>query len=121
MTGNNDWAHCVGTDQAGACAGTVLAEKWLGVKVADIKEPVRTAVPSTEKPGYVEKDVCWCLYSCYQDDWGSNTELHRSNFYTVISNGAAGNRECKIKTVDGTVLSFFKQFPSLIFTIVAGI
>jgi hypothetical protein len=94
MTGNNDWAHCVGTDQAGACAGTVLAEKWLGVKVADIKEPVRTAVPSTEKPGYVEKDVCWCLYSCYQDDWGSNTELHRSNFYTVISNGAAGNREC---------------------------
>lgn len=92
-SGNNDWAHCLGTDQAGACTGTVVTEYMLGVKVADFKEPIRATVPS-ETPGYFEKDVCWCYYSCYQDDWGSNKELHKSNYYTLISNGAAGERDC---------------------------
>ena len=55
----------------------------------------QVAVPSKEVPGTFEKNVCWCDYSCYQDDWGSDTELSRSNFYTVISGGDAGGRECR--------------------------
>jgi hypothetical protein len=98
-TGNNDWAHCLGTDQAGACTGTVVTEYMLGVKIADFKEPVRVPAASTEAPGYQETEVCWCYYSCYQDDWGTDTELTRSNFYTVISRGEAGQRECR--NVDG--------------------
>jgi len=93
-TGNNDWAHCLGTDQAGACSGTVVTEYMLGVKIADFKEPVRVPQPSVEAPEYQETEVCWCDYSCYQDDWGTDTEITRSNFYTVISRGDAGKRVC---------------------------
>jgi hypothetical protein len=93
-TGNNDWAHCVGTDQMGACGGTVYAEYMLGIKADDMKQPIRTAKPVPSKPEYSQRDICWCWYSCYQDDWGSNTELHKSNYYTVISAGGAGEREC---------------------------
>ena len=96
-SGNNDWAHCVGTDQMGACGGTVYSEWLLGVKVSDFKEPIRQPVASVEAPGYYEKEVCWCYNSCYQDDWGSDTELSRSNYYTVISRGDAGKRECQNK------------------------
>lgn len=96
-SGNNDWAHCLGTDQAGACTGTVVTEMMLGVKVADFKEPVRVPQASAAAPGYKETEVCWCDYSCYQDDWGTDTELTRSNYYTVISRGDAGARECAKK------------------------
>ncbi len=97
MTGNNDWAHCQGYDQAGACVGTVFTEMMLGVKIADFKEPVRVPKPSVEAPEFQQTEVCWCDYSCYQDDWGTDTELTRSNYYTVISNGDAGKRECANK------------------------
>jgi hypothetical protein len=96
-SGNNDWAHCLGTDQVGACTGTVVTEYMLGIKVADLKEPVREPKPSVEAPEYQETEVCWCDYSCYQDDWGTDTELTRSNYYTVISRGDAGKRECDNK------------------------
>lgn len=96
MTGNNDWAHCLGADQAGACTGSVVTEWMLGVKAADFKESVRPVVHS-EVEGYFEQDICFCSYSCFQDDWGSNTELFRRNYYSVISNGAAGQRQCDQK------------------------
>ena len=97
VTGNNAWAHCVGTDQMGACGGTVFAEWALGVKSGDAGEPVRIAQPSVENPGYHETEVCWCFNSCYQDDMGSDTELSRHNYYTQIARGDAGVRECQNK------------------------
>lgn len=95
VTGNNDWAHCVGTDQAGACSGTVVTELWLGVKVSDFKEPIRPPYIISEDPSAKVEDLCVCEHSCFEDDWGSDSRVANGQFASIIHANDAGVRDCK--------------------------
>lgn len=95
LTGNNDWAHCLGTDQAGACAGTVAAEYWLGIKVSDLGQPIRPAQPIPGEPSVLVRDYCVCDLGCYEDDWGTDTQVARGRLAKTISANDAGTRDCK--------------------------
>lgn len=95
LTGNNDWAHCVGTDQAGACSGTVVTELWLGVKVSDFKEPIRPPYIIPEDPSSKVEDLCVCEHSCFEDDWGSDSRIARGQYATIIHANDAGVRDCR--------------------------
>lgn len=95
LSGNNDWAHCVGTDQVGACSGTVVTEMWLGVKVSDFKEPIRTPYKIPEEPSANIEDLCVCEHACFEDDWGSDSRVASGQFATFIHANDAGVRDCK--------------------------
>jgi hypothetical protein len=96
-TGNNDWAHCLGTDQAGACAGTKMAELWLGIRVEDLKTPFRQPyelkIPG--KSAIMIEDACVCDHACYEDDWATDSLLKQGVYaQRAIGAGSAGVREC---------------------------
>jgi len=97
-TGNNDWAHCVGTDQAGACAGTKMAELWLGINVADLSKPNRLPY-DIDIPGSGQiqlRDACVCDHACYEDDWGTDSLLQSGTYAGIaIKTGDAGIRDCQ--------------------------
>ena len=98
-TGNNDWASCVGTDQVGACSGTVMAELWLGVKISDSEKPVRQPY-EVDVVGAGRKemitDACVCEQSCFEDEWGSDAPISSGSYADrLIRGGDAGIRDCE--------------------------
>ncbi len=66
LTGNNDWAHCLGVDQGGACVGTKWAEYWGGMSLSYAKSPVEKLKKNSF--GSYEGDMCMCERRCYEDN-----------------------------------------------------
>ena len=65
LTGNNDWAHCLGTDQMGACVGTKWAEFFAGMSLSYAQSAVEKLTPDNNGGFY--GDMCLCERSCYED------------------------------------------------------
>lgn len=62
-TGNNDWAHCAGTDQLGTCVGTVYSNWVLGY---DVGGAARRAVAQPQRSGEEWSSLC-CM--CERQYW----------------------------------------------------
>lgn len=88
-TGNNDWAHCVGTDKLGACIGTLYGSKgW--TNNSGVAQAQQTA------SGDTYRGCCWCKKRFYADDkWITSDTMFRSeNWFSVIQQGDVKSGNC---------------------------
>jgi hypothetical protein len=89
MTGNNDWAHCVGTDKLGACVGKIYGSKgW--TNNSGVAQAQQTA------NGDTYRGCCWCKKRYYADDkWIRTDTMFRSeNWFSVIQAGDVKSGNC---------------------------
>lgn len=88
QTGNNDWAHCAGTDQLGACLGTL----WGSGGFTN-----NNGVETAQQTGDVTyRGCCWCYKDYYTNDgWVSDTRYRRENWFGVIQAGDVATGNCK--------------------------
>ena len=66
MTGTNDWAHCLGYDQKGACVGTKWAEHFSHMSLGYAQSSIQK--PKKNPQGRFEGNMCMCHRSCYEDN-----------------------------------------------------
>lgn len=87
-TGNNDWAHCAGTDQLGACIGTL----WGSGGFTN-----NNGVETAETVGnQTYRGCCWCYKDHFANDgWVSDTRIRRENWFGVIQGGDVATGNCK--------------------------
>lgn len=88
-TGNNDWAHCVGTDKLGACLGNLYGSKgWTN------NNGVQMAQQTSDGSTY--RGCCWCKKKYYANDkWIAKDTMFRSeNWFGVIQQGDVKSGNC---------------------------
>ena len=95
-TGNNDWAHCLGTDQLGACIGTLWGQRgWSN------NSGVAQAIQEGE---LIYRPCCWCYKDHFIDDsWiAGDSRVKRGNWFGVIQDGEVATGNCKYQEkIDG--------------------
>jgi hypothetical protein len=100
VTGNNDWAHCVGTDQMGACVGTMYAD-WRSGGWSN-KNGVEDAERTANGDAY--RGCCWCYKETYVNDktWpNADTLLTKENWFGVIQKGDIRSGNCAVMETKG--------------------
>lgn len=91
-TGNNDWAHCVGTDKLGACIGNIYGSQgWTN------NSGVAMAQQTSDGTEY--RPCCWCERRFYANDsWIAKDTMFRSeNWFGVIQQGDVKTGNCKFQ------------------------
>ncbi len=96
LTGNNDWAHCLGFDQGGACVGTKWAEYWGGMSLSYAKSPVEKLKKNSY--GSYEGDMCMCERNCYEDNIIFDKKYKTETVFSYagdISNSLTKYNDCR--------------------------
>jgi len=87
--GDNDWAHCLGTDQLGACIGTLWGQRgWSN----------NSGVASAVREGdLIYRPCCWCYKDHFIDDsWlVADSRIKRGNWFGAVQEGDFASGNCK--------------------------
>ena len=83
LTGNNDWAHCLGFDQGGACVGEMWAEYFGGMSLSYARAPIERLKKS--KYDVFEGEMCMCTRKCYQDRVGLDKKYKEEVLFSYAS------------------------------------
>ena len=93
ITGNNDWAHCVGSDQLGTCIGTKYAEVFGGaMSRAALDAPVAQALGSSDNR---YRKCCWCYRDYYKRYWLYPNEFFRRDNAVFVTGEGDGGALCQ--------------------------
>ncbi len=105
-TGNNDWATCIPTAQAGACIGTLYANWQSGGWTNN------SGVETAQGTGDDEsRSCCWCYKDSYKNDgYLSDTRVSRENWLGVIQAGDYKSGNCPSMEKKGRQTGGIQQY-----------